>query len=699
MKQVFQHIEKHTRTVLIVIFAVLVFVSQGVNAELTPEQAPGNAGIPAHSKKIERVAGQDDRYKITLNVTGGTHSIAEKPKLDFVFIVDTSGSMKDNPMGSFSSRLKALQYAVSKPGGLTDSILGNSNIDARISVVGFSGNGGFGYPDTPWNDAVTLSGWSDSKAHIDSVINAINANGQTNFEAGLLHARRNIFGSMRNDAQKVVLFLADGEPNRYYDDSGITQKSGVGSTDPLIGTTDYNHLVEEALKEMEQPVWGSKIDGFYDIAFSSFANSTNSQSALYRLKQKASAIGINNTGLYQANDADALSNAFHSIQQNIFSFGCTNVKIMDKLSSYVDFVGTDPSNFSVVKKVGSTATPVSPNDVTITVDSANKRVTADFRDDFVIESGAVYELSFVVKPSQLAYDELAEAASPENKEFLSNDEATLQYKYVETKTTSYSDTPKFKITPLDIPIEKKWENVGSQDNRPSSVTVNLYKDGDVSAPYKTLTLDNDGSWKNSFKNVAKGHSYTVKEENVAGFALDKIENKGNDKKPDFVVTNRKLPTLSISKNVEGEFGDKQKKFEVVIDAKEKDNTPLVGSYTYKNGTETNTISFVAGKATLNLKHGEQIKIEKLPVGLKYSVVESNDSAAGYTVQYDSHANGTLMNDTSTIIKNTRGSIVPTGIKTGERQGNIISGLLVLCVGVVFGRKTIVRIFRMAIGNR
>lgn len=97
--------------------------------------------------------------------------------------------------------------------------------------------------------------------------------------------------------------------------------------------------------------------------------------------------------------------------------------------------------------------------------------------------------------------------------------------------------------------------------------------------------------------------------------------------------------LNVKKTVTGKFGDKTKDFTFKVtfhDVTEANFDTLVeteATYDNVNSTETEKIY------TFNLKDGEVITFEKLPVGTKYTV-EETDAATGYTTSYTVTVDGT-----------------------------------------------------------
>ena len=100
-----------------------------------------------------------------------------------------------------------------------------------------------------------------------------------------------------------------------------------------------------------------------------------------------------------------------------------------------------------------------------------------------------------------------------------------------------------RTTSLDV--SKKWsDNDNADGTRPSSVTVNLLRDGEQIDSAK-ITVDADGNWAYTFTGLAvydesDGHeyAYTVEEATVEGYTSEVT----GDAKSGFVITNTKTTT-------------------------------------------------------------------------------------------------------------------------------------------------------------
>lgn len=107
----------------------------------------------------------------------------------------------------------------------------------------------------------------------------------------------------------------------------------------------------------------------------------------------------------------------------------------------------------------------------------------------------------------------------------------------------------YKSTEMKVGVEKKWNDKGSEDKRPESVTVQLFyyqkdangKDTDTLVPYEldgkkvTAVLNEKNGWKCSFDELDTELTWTVKETNVpTGYYF--YVNRSNDGKT-ITVTN------------------------------------------------------------------------------------------------------------------------------------------------------------------
>lgn len=607
--------------------------------------------VPEHHKYI-RYNGNDS-YTLTLDVKGAYASESIRPKVDVLLIIDRSGSMDEEIRNGYKwqSKMTVLKNVVSGTNGLTEAILGTrSTLDARMAVVSYSGN----KSDGTYNDAWAEQAWTDSKATIDNSVKSISAYGGTNWEAGL-RTGAELLGKCRSDAQKIVVFLSDGEPTFYYDRRGDT--AGNGSS---YDSDAYNHA-QSQLRQI------TGLNAFYTIGFGSAWGSGNTRMSDLLKSSSASA-----TKYYKAADSDQLADAFKEIAESI-EYTCRDVTITDVLSDYVE-LPDNRMNYTVTATKGGVTTDIT-RDGTVQVQyhADTKTVTAAFKSGFVLDKDTVYAVNFEVKPAQKAYDEYADqsgvyphtgsagsdapgnATSAEKNGFYSNvnEKVSLTYIYgtdgATPDTDVYQEKPVVQVSDTQIAVTKKWENTDQNTNLPNQVVIRLYQDNEQTE-YRTLTLNAENQWAGTFIHVAKGHTYRIAEDAVDGYESEIT----GDVEHGYVVTNTRMPSLTVQKKVEGKLGNKTKQFEIKIRLADKDGNPVTGSY---GGVQFDS----HGEAVVSLCDGEQVCIEKLPVGTSYQVTEVLADREGYQTSYET-CEGTLSADqTATVINRYMEEIPDSGI--------------------------------------
>lgn len=368
--------------------------------------------------------GQKDSYTLSLNVKGntvsGTTTSGEKAKIDVVFVLDTSGSMKDG--GGNSTRLKNMQNAITSDGGLS-SVLFNSpdKIDAQAHVITFASDLG-------------LDGTSvlSTKTDLDNVVNGLRANGGTHWEKGLKQVR-NI--STRPGATKYVVFLTDGNPG----------ESGWSSDNNTIIWGDYNNSARSvynasvtAGKQLAESGWnilnvgvdmpetvyvnpnvdsvGGTSSRPTDHSFTKKDGYVSPLEALTARENanKSTTVKDQLIKAYPKTTSNELAQVFKDLGQIITttttkSYG--KVSIVDTLSDYVDpLFGYDKRSGEItsgVTVVTSDGSNVDAEVASKTYDAATRTVTVTFKDGFTLAKDVTYSVQFKVKPSDKAYETYA----------------------------------------------------------------------------------------------------------------------------------------------------------------------------------------------------------------------------------------------------------------------------------------------------
>lgn len=508
--------------------------------------------------------GQKDSYTLSLNVKGntvsGTTTSGEKAKIDVVFVLDTSGSMKDG--GGNSTRLKNMQNAITSDGGLS-SVLFNSpdKIDAQAHVITFASDLG-------------LDGTSvlSTKTDLDNVVNGLRANGGTHWEKGLKQVR-NI--STRPGATKYVVFLTDGNPG----------ESGWSSDNNTIIWGDYNNSARSvynasvtAGKQLAESGWNILNVGV-DMPETVYVNpnvdsvgGTSSRPTDHTFTKKdgyvsplealtarenankSTTVKDQLIKAYPKTTSNELAQVFKDLGQIITttttkSYG--KVSIVDTLSDYVDpLFGYDKRSGEItsgVTVVTSDGSNVDAEVASKTYDAATRTVTVTFKDGFTLAKDVTYSVQFKVKPSDKAYEtyalnkqsekggytdtdntvhqgETGTGTDSENKDgFYSNTEAHLAYsectavnnvaKDCVSKDNVTYQKPVLQVKTGKIQVTKNWHPDNPAND--TQITFELHKDSAAGDKLGEQTVSGP-SWSATFENLAPG-KYVVVEKAINGY--------------------------------------------------------------------------------------------------------------------------------------------------------------------------------------
>ena len=157
-------------------------------------------------------------------------------------------------------------------------------------------------------------------------------------------------------------------------------------------------------------------------------------------------------------------------------------------------------------------------------------------------------------------------------------------------------------------------------------------------------------------------------------------------KADAITNTYEAGSLSISKAVTGNMGDKSKYFEFTVTLTGEEGKTYPQEYTVtsttSNGNNPTTIEL--GKpATVYLRDGETFTIENLPKGMTYKVVEAE--AENYTTTIDGAsstdrtANGEIADADVTVkyVNDYDNGTIDTGITTDNLPYIVLMGIVVL----------------------
>ena len=258
-------------------------------------------------------------------------------------------------------------------------------------------------------------------------------------------------------------------------------------------------------------------------------------------------------------------------------------------------------------------------------------------------------------------------------------------------TGLFSGTTTVQVTnqteQIDITARKIWEDDENKDGtRPGSAELQLYQDGKPLGQGQKADASN--SWTVKWTGLPKYntdnpklYTYTVKETSVPeGYQSV----AGGDPEQGFTVTNSRRPSLSIEKEVTGDYGDRTKLFVFQITLENQAGGPVSGSYPVSiAGSDRQVppeIKFEDGKAELQLKHGETAVISDLPAGSTYCITEESGNEYELTFFLDENeqegdrVQGTLSHSRITVkAVNEHIDVPDTGVADYGNIGLLLTG--------------------------
>lgn len=632
----------------------------------------------------------DGTYDLTLTVAGKKGTETNKAKLDVIYILDKSGSMKED-FGGTSKRIAASNAITA----LTKSLKQNANIDARFSMVTFSGNkttGMWGQGDTKtWDDAEVAVSWTTDAGTIERGSKPT-SNGGTNYQAGIRTAKE-LLTSKRAGAMTAVIFISDGDPTFYYNPDGYTR--GDGNNDGNGGADNLKVCLDAAKNEIAN----LGVNYFYTVGVGKASDYVN-------LSDLCSASGVSGAKNFDGTNTDELTKAFSTIESDILTFLCSNVSIQDVLSENVEVVKDKDGVFKSLKIVvtGKDGKTIVEGDNKVTFqdgtqnvtlkagyDSKTKTITLDFPAEYQLNAEYTYKVIANIDAAEKAYEnyrknltdnkdenekgykDAADAgtgthAGEKGMYTNENSEAKMTYTFRGEEYTELYDKPVIKLHPGKLILEKEVEGLDSltpeqleqyKANLKFKIKVKTKNDTSLKEEEITLTAfakesnGNEDSGSDSNTNRKNKYIYTVMEGinpgsfyeitedggEVEGYtwetAADKKSENGTIVKDETekvffknTYSRKKIP-LIINKTVEGNMSEKRKEFAFSITLKDANGTAYELS-----DEEIKDVGFSTkgedqkGVYTFTLKDGES-KEFSLPYGCKYTISEEDYSSSGY----------------------------------------------------------------------
>lgn len=632
----------------------------------------------------------DGTYDLTLTVAGKKGTETNKAKLDVIYILDKSGSMKEDFDGT-SKRIAASNAITA----LTKSLKQNANIDARFSMVTFSGNkttGMWGQGDTKtWDDAEVAVSWTTDAGTIERGSKPT-SNGGTNYQAGIRTAKE-LLTSKRAGAMTAVIFISDGDPTFYYNPDGYTR--GDGNNDGNGGADNLKVCLDAAKNEIAN----LGVNYFYTVGVGKASDYVN-------LSDLCSASGVSGAKNFDGTNTDELTKAFSTIESDILTFLCSNVSIQDVLSENVEIVKDKDGVFKSLKIVvtGKDGKTIVEGDNKVTFqdgtqnvtlkagyNSKTKTITLDFPAEYQLNAEYTYKVIANIDATEKAYEnyrknltdnkdenekgykDVADAgtgthAGEKGMYTNENSEAKMTYTFRGEEYTELYDKPVIKLHPGKLILEKEVEGLDSltpeqleqyKANLKFKIKVKTKNDTSLKEEEITLTAfakesnGNEDSGNSSNTNKRNKYIYTVMEGinpgsfyeitedggEVEGYiwetAADKKSENGTIAKDETekvsfknTYSRKKIP-LIINKTVEGNMSEKRKEFAFSITLKDANGAVYeLSDEEIKDVGVSTKGEGQKGVYTFTLKDGES-KEFSLPYGCKYTISEEDYSSSGY----------------------------------------------------------------------
>ena len=459
---------------------------QIINSASTPVQPP-TPGIVETKKELSHekyiAKNEDGTYNLTLNVSGAVGSESYANKLDVLFVMDTSNSMKRgmdssrdqnnytmNSSSRFYNQQKAVEDAVAK-------LKNKKNVDAQFAVVAFDTQAGI---KTDWT-----KGSITYPTRVGNYSGYNKKAGGTNYEAGLIKAKE-LLDSGRTDATKIVVFLSDGDPTFYYKKNSQGNITGIGGG-------DGNSYSDTAMANAQTQLSKMSMNYFYTVG----VGPEDSYNHLSSLISNAPSGTV--TGSYNGTDSSNLKNAFDTIIRDATELLCTNVTVTDTLTDEVELVNQDlqvvvkdETGKVITKLKDASGDEVAVSEI-ITVSTAKDsngktQIIMRFEPGYKLESGYTYYVTAKIQPTTKAYlkyqnesytdtgdentDEYLETdkkpgkdtrndgTSSKQKGFYSNESANVTYKYNNKTYEKPYAKPVIQVNAStdSHTVVKQWEN-------------------------------------------------------------------------------------------------------------------------------------------------------------------------------------------------------------------------------------------------
>nr|WP_315050032.1 VWA domain-containing protein [uncultured Lachnoanaerobaculum sp.] len=415
-----------------------------------------NRRIRTEISKTVEDPDKDGIYDLTLKISNQTGSTSNRTNMDVLFLLDTTNSMSEGISGSGTDPKISSVYSTLRK-VINNNYFDNVKYNVNYALVGID------------SEAHLYRNWTNNGGLLLSSI-PISPNGtesKINYEKGFSKANE-LFRNGRSDAQKVLIFIVDGNPNLFTNHSNNRNEEGL--TTPNMRVLHAQFALYAIDLDYFFPIGiGNRQSDMNELKYFVDSNISGSPINGYKgISLPAPGVEVG-TGPYFASSKNDFLNRMRDITNVLKNPRVSNVVLEDKLSQYA-MIAKNPSgnpypleievlgptgihtgNYVVLNSTYRlSATPRnSMANIVSSYSDATKTIRLEFPTAYTLETEYTYMVKAKIKTTPLAEAKYAAtkqfqknpngtdvvgdsgtgSKSSNQKGFYSNDIATLTYKY------------------------------------------------------------------------------------------------------------------------------------------------------------------------------------------------------------------------------------------------------------------------------
>ena len=398
---------------------------------------------------------KDGIYDLTLTINNQTGSTTNRTNMDVLFLLDTTSSMSEGISGRGTDPKISSVYSV-LGNVIRNNYFDSSKYNVNYALVGID------------SEPHLYQNWtSNGNTLISKIPVSPNNVSRINYEKGFVKANE-IFRNGRSDAQKVLIFITDGNPTYYTNHNTGWNEGHV-----------INRYSTMAMLHGQFALYAIDLDYFFSIGLGNqgdydklklLTSSNDSDSPVRGYKGiTLPAPGVEvGSSPYSAGSKNDFLNRMREIVSVLKNPKVSNVVVEDKLSQYA-MIAKDPSgnpypleievlgptgihtgNYIATNMYRLFSTPRnSLADIVSSYNASTKTIRLEFPYAYTLETGYTYMIKAKIQTTQQANaiysstghfqknsngsdvvgDPGTGSKSSNQKGFYSNDLATLTYKY------------------------------------------------------------------------------------------------------------------------------------------------------------------------------------------------------------------------------------------------------------------------------